>query len=77
MIQNFDWAECAKLHPQEVVWFLRSVQHTEISQDDFVIAYQKLPRLADKPKRGSRSPSKLRGTYRNLRDKFGFFQPPV
>jgi hypothetical protein len=75
MKQDFDWEQCAKLHPAEVVEFLRSVQYTTISQEDFVLAYQKLPRLDGKPKRGSRTPNKLRNTYRNLRDKFGFFQP--
>ena len=73
MTKQFDWIECAKIHSPVVVEFLRAVQATEISEQEFSTKFSALPREGKLHATRTSSPSSARQTYRHLRDNFDFF----
>ncbi len=71
-IKEFDW-ENAKEHKHRMEFnFLRKVYNKKISEEDFLIGWEKLRPYINK---NHRSPSYGRAQYRKLRDIFGFFNP--
>lgn len=72
--KTFDWERAKEIHHPEMLAFLKRIQRTEFSEQDFVNVYQTIPVKGGNSKRGRRSPSYARQQYRNLRDKFGFFK---
>jgi hypothetical protein len=73
-MKTFDWEEAKKVHSAGMVALLKKTYRSQITEDDFVKLYQAVPMQDGDSKRGRRSPSVARNNYRNLKEKFGFFQ---
>jgi hypothetical protein len=74
MKKAFDWEQCSKQHrPAHVAW-LKANHDKPITEVEYVEAYRDL-RASDNRSNNARrySTAKLKGSYRNLRDTFGFF----
>ncbi len=74
MYQKFDWEYAKKIRSKETYEYLLSVYDKPLSEDEFVKQYSELPRNKAHASK-TRSPSSARQNYRNLKYKFGFFQP--
>lgn len=59
-----------------MVVFLKSVQGTDITEEDFIRQYKAVPcMVTGRRKHNTRSTHNARKEYRNLKTKFGFFEP--
>lgn len=70
MKRKFNWKMAESIHGPKMVALLRDLAETHISESVFVQRFVKIPKKGSK--RGSRSPSRARITYRNLKDKYDF-----
>lgn len=61
----WEWDKCP--HSPEITKWLKSIQGTFISEEEFVKTYKTIT------KHSHREPSRLRRKYRNMRDEFDFF----
>lgn len=69
--KEFDWEQAKKQNSPRMFQLLKSTHDKPISEEDFVTMFKSTPRGDGSVTR--RSPSRGRAMYRNLRDKFGFF----
>ena len=74
MKRTFDWDECSKLHrPAHFAW-LKANHDKPIEEAAYVEAYKSLRSSDNRPKNARRyATAKLKGSYRRLREDFGFF----
>jgi hypothetical protein len=74
MKRTFDWDECSKQHrPAHFTW-LKANHDKPIEEAAYIAAYQSLRSSDNRPKNARRyATAKLKGSYRRLREDFGFF----
>jgi hypothetical protein len=74
MKRTFDWDECSKQHrPAHFTW-LKANHDKPIEEEAYIAAYQSLRSSDNRPKNARRyATAKLKGSYRRLREDFGFF----
>jgi ribonuclease HI len=74
MKRTFDWDECSKRHrPVHFTW-LKANHDKPIEEAAYIAAYQSLRSSDNRPKNARRyATAKLKGSYRRLREDFGFF----
>jgi len=72
--RTFDWDECSKQHrPAHFTW-LKANHDKPIEEAAYVAAYKSLRSSDNRPKNARRyATAKLKGSYRRLREDFGFF----
>jgi hypothetical protein len=72
--RTFDWDECSKQHrPAHFTW-LKANHDKPIEEAAYIAAYQSLRSSDNRPKNARRyATAKLKGSYRRLREDFGFF----
>ena len=70
----FDWDECSKQHrPAHFTW-LKANHDKPIEEAAYIAAYRSLRSSDNRPKNARRyATAKLKGSYRRLREDFGFF----
>ena len=70
----FDCDECSKQHrPAHFTW-LKANHDKPIEEAAYIAAYRSLRSSDDRPKNARRyATAKLKGSYRRLREDFGFF----
>ena len=71
---TFDWDECSKQHrPAHFAW-LKANHDKPIEEAAYIAAYKSLRSSDNRPKNARRyATAKLKGSYRRLREDFGFF----
>jgi hypothetical protein len=74
MKRAFDWDECSKQHrPAHFAW-LKANHDKPIEEAAYIAAYKSLRSSDNRPKNARRyATAKLKGSYRRLREDFGFF----
>ena len=74
MEKAFDWEQCSKQHrPAHVAW-LKANHDKPVTAVEYAEAYKELRASDNRPNNARRySTAKLKGSYRNLRETFGFF----
>ncbi len=72
--RTFDWDECSKQHrPAHFTW-LKANHDKPIEEAAYIAAYKSLRSSDNRPKNARRyATAKLKGSYRRLREDFGFF----
>jgi hypothetical protein len=72
--RTFDWDECSKQHrPAHFAW-LKANHDKPIEEAAYIAAYKSLRSSDNRPKNARRyATAKLKGSYRRLREDFGFF----
>jgi hypothetical protein len=74
MKKQFDWEQCSEQHqPAHVAW-LKANHDKPIKEAEYIEAY-KILRISDQRPNNARryATAKLRGSFRRLREEFGFF----
>jgi len=74
MKKAFDWEQCSRQHqPAHVAW-LKANHDKPVTAGEYAEAYKELRASDNRPNNARRySTAKLKGSYRNLRETFGFF----
>ena len=74
MKKEFDWEQCSKQHrPAHAAW-LKANYDKPVTEAEYVEAYKNLRTSDDRPNNARRyATAKLRGSFRRLREEFGFF----
>lgn len=72
MEKDFDWKIAKTIHGPEMIALFRDLAKTHMSESEYVQRFVKIPMLQGRSKRGRRSPSYARNSYRTLKDKYGF-----
>jgi len=74
MTRTFDWEECSRQHRPAYVAWLKANHDKPIKEAAFIEAYRDLRSSDHRPKNARRyANAKLKGSYRRLREAFGFF----
>lgn len=71
-MKKFDWDYAKSTHRKEVYDFLKNNHDKTLSEQEVVEMWSKLPRIGVGFR--NRSPSSVKYQYKNLKEKFGFFQ---
>lgn len=75
MKKPWDWEQTEKIHHPTTTAYLRTVYQTDISEEDFVAGYTKLPRdVYARKATNHRSPHRARYVYRRLKSNYQFFK---
>ena len=69
----FDWSKCT--HSLRMTAFLKSVQHSGISEAEFIESYTQIPYVGSGHPAKARTSSTARSEYRRLKNDFDFFAP--
>lgn len=72
MKKTFDWKIAETMHGPKMIALFRDLAETHISESVYVQRFVQIPMLNGRSKRGRRSPSYARNSYRTLKDKYGF-----
>jgi hypothetical protein len=74
VIRTFDWEQCSKLHKADWTAWLKTNHRKPVTEAEYAEAYRTTRTTDTRPYKARRYASaKLRKSYRNLVENFGFF----
>ena len=74
MTKTFDWAQFSERHKPEWAAWLETNHARPVTEVEYMEAYRAQRSADTRPHKARRyATAKLRGTYRNLQEDFGFF----
>jgi hypothetical protein len=77
MMKSFDWKLCSALHKAEWARWLQTNHAKPVTEAQYMEAYRAMRGEDIRSHKARRyATTKLRRSYRNLQEEFGFFTPP-